>query len=81
MERLIVEWMVACDQPFTEVDRPEFRDMLTYAHHPSPTLKIPHCNAIKPHMMKMGDDCVEATKEMFTVSVFHFKYFVFQKEI
>ena len=41
-ERLITEWIVACDQPFNEVEKPEFCEMLTYAHHPSPTLKIPH---------------------------------------
>ncbi|KAF8874673.1 hypothetical protein BD779DRAFT_1406474, partial [Infundibulicybe gibba] len=39
-ERLLAEWMVACDQPFEEVDREEFRRLLTYAHHPAPTLHI-----------------------------------------
>ncbi|KAH9069429.1 hypothetical protein EDB83DRAFT_2518582 [Lactarius deliciosus] len=41
-EQLIAEWIVTCDQPFDKVDKPQFRDMLSYAHHPSPTLKIPH---------------------------------------
>src|ERR1700751_2882222 len=41
--------------------------MLTYSHHPSPNLKIPHCNAIKAHIMKMGYDAVEAMKRMFLV--------------
>jgi len=46
-EQLIAEWVVACNQPFEEVDKPEFWDMLAYAHHPSPSLKIPHQDAIK----------------------------------
>jgi hypothetical protein len=42
--------------------------MLTYAHHPSPTLKIPHRDAIRRRIMKMGEDSVELIKEMFAVS-------------
>jgi hypothetical protein len=67
-EQLIAEWIVTRDQPFEEVDRPEFRDMLTYAHHPAPNLKIPHRDAIRRRIMRMGDDCLESTKVMFAVS-------------
>lgn len=62
--------MVACDQPFEEVDRPEFRAMLSYAHHPAPTLKIPHCDTIKRRIMQMGKDTIESTKAMFKVHGF-----------
>ncbi|KAG0693873.1 hypothetical protein DFH29DRAFT_815918, partial [Suillus ampliporus] len=31
-EQLLAEWMVACDQPFEEVDRLEFRRLLEYTH-------------------------------------------------
>ena len=67
IEQLIAEWVVTCDQPF-EVDCPEFHNMLTYAHHPAPNLKIPHWDAIKCRIMKMGEDSVEAMKKMFAVS-------------
>jgi hypothetical protein len=43
--------------------------MLIYAHHPTPGLKIPHRDAIRRRIMKMGEDSVEATKEMFAVSI------------
>ncbi|KAF8869623.1 hypothetical protein BD779DRAFT_1456980 [Infundibulicybe gibba] len=66
-EQLLAEWMVACDQPFEEVDREEFRRLLTYAHHPAPTLHIPHSDAIKRRIMKIGKDTIEGTKEMFSV--------------
>ena len=67
-EQLIAEWIVTRDQPFEEVDRPEFRDMMTYAHHPAPNLKIPHHDTIRRRIMRMGDDCLESTKVMFAVS-------------
>ncbi|KAN0131304.1 Ribonuclease H-like domain containing protein [Lactarius tabidus] len=41
-EYLLAKWVVATDQPFDTVDQPEFRDLMTYAHHPLPSLKIPH---------------------------------------
>ncbi|KAF8817294.1 hypothetical protein BYT27DRAFT_7075018, partial [Phlegmacium glaucopus] len=66
-EQLIAEWIVACDQPFDKVEKPEFHEMLTYAHHPSPTLKIPHRDTIRRCIMQMGEDMVESTKNMFKV--------------
>ena len=66
-EGLLAKWIIATDQPFYTVDEPEFREMLTYAHHPSLELKIPHHDAIRRRVMKMGEDCTEATKDMFAV--------------
>ncbi|PBK59982.1 hypothetical protein ARMSODRAFT_1026991 [Armillaria solidipes] len=43
----LAEWIIAYDQPFEEVDRAEFCNMLLYAHHHSPEdLHIPHRDAI-----------------------------------
>ncbi|SJK99091.1 uncharacterized protein ARMOST_02377 [Armillaria ostoyae] len=65
-ERLLAEWLVACDQPFEEVDRPEFRNLLSYAHHHSlEDLHIPHRDAIRRQIMKMGEDSIEETRKMF----------------
>ena len=69
LKQLIVEWVVACDQPFKEVDQPEFQEMLIYAHHLAPDLKIPHQDAIKRRIMKMGEDSIESTREMFAISL------------
>lgn len=61
-EKLLAEWIIACDQPFEEVDRAELRDLLSYAHHHSPDeLHIPHRNAIQRQIMKMGEDGIEET--------------------
>lgn len=56
-------------QPFEQVDRPEFWELLTYAQHPAPDLKIPHRDAVRRHIMKMGEDSVESTKKMFEVRI------------
>ena len=63
----MAKWIVLCDQPFDEVDKPEFREMMNYAHHPTPDLKIPHRDAIRRRILKMGDDSIESTRQFFAV--------------
>jgi hypothetical protein len=63
---------VATDQPFYTVDDSEFCKFLSYAHHPLPSLKIPHRDAVKRRIMRMNDDTVTATKQMFHVSSLNF---------
>jgi hypothetical protein len=65
MNQLITEWVVDCDQPFDKVEKPEFNRMLYYAHQDE--LKIPGRNAVKRRVMKMGEDVVEETRQMFLV--------------
>ena len=55
-EQVLMEWVIACDQPFEEVERPEFVVMMNYTHHTGTPLKIPKRNGIKRRLMKMGDD-------------------------
>ena len=65
-----MEWVVACDQPFEEVERPEFVAMLNYTHHAGTSLKIPKRDGIKRRLMKMGDDTIEDVHKMFSVRSF-----------
>jgi hypothetical protein len=62
-----VEWVVACDLPFEEVERPEFRRLLEYTHMGSKPLDIPHRNSLKSRIMTMGEDTVEGIKKMVKV--------------
>ena len=63
-----MEWVIACDQPFEEVQRPEFIAMMNYMHHVVGTgLKIPKRNGIKRRLMKMGDDTIDDVRKMFLV--------------
>ena len=62
-----MEWVIACDQPFEEVQRPEFIAMMNYTHHSGTLLKIPKRNGIKRCLMKMGDDTIENVCRMFLV--------------
>ncbi|KAF5310636.1 hypothetical protein D9619_008095 [Psilocybe cf. subviscida] len=63
---LLASWIVACDQPFEEVDRPEFQDLLKYVHHSRASFTIPGRNAIRRRIMKLGEVELAATKEMFS---------------
>ncbi|KAJ6472270.1 hypothetical protein DFH09DRAFT_954153, partial [Mycena vulgaris] len=65
---LLAEWIVACDQPFDEVEKPEFIRLMEYTHHGSTlNFKVPGRTAIRSRIMKMGEDTVEGTHKMFAV--------------
>jgi hypothetical protein len=67
-ERLLTDWIAVCNQPFDEVEKPEFRAVLEYTHLFSSTpLKIPGQTTIKKRIMKLGEDTVKATRKMFEV--------------
>jgi hypothetical protein len=66
-EQYLTEWIIACDQPFDEVEKPEFITMMNYAHQSGSPLKNLQCNVIKQHVMKMGEDTIEGVPEMFSV--------------
>ncbi len=65
-----MEWVVVCDQPFEEVERPEFIAMMNYTHHASTLLNIPGHNGIKWCLMKMGDNTIDGVRKMFLVHSF-----------
>lgn len=51
-----MEWLVASDQPFQEVERPQFRSLLEYVHHRAEELDVPSSSTMQRRVMKMGDD-------------------------
>jgi hypothetical protein len=61
--------MVAYDQPFEEVDHPEFRKLLEYTHF-RPSLHIPHRSAVRNRILKMGEDTVKGVQKMISVIAF-----------
>lgn len=69
-EQLLTNWVVVCDQPFDEVEKPKFWQLLEYMHL-RPSLHIPHHAAMKKRIMKMGEDTIEGVKKMIQVSI-HF---------
>lgn len=68
-EQVVTEWIVACDQPFDEVEKQEFITMMNFARHTGP-LKIPKREGIKRRVMKMGEEIIEGVREMFMVCCF-----------
>jgi DNA-binding LacI/PurR family transcriptional regulator len=70
-EIILAEWLVACDQPFDQVGHPAFRKLLNYVHAPArKPLSIPGRTTIRKRIMKLGQDSIESTKNMFKVSYF-----------
>jgi len=67
---LLTEWIVACDQPFDEVEKEEFVKLMTYARHPAPSVKLPSREGVKRCVMKMGEDTIDGIREMFSVRIF-----------
>ncbi|KAH9160626.1 hypothetical protein EDB89DRAFT_871052 [Lactarius sanguifluus] len=66
-EQLLTEWIIACDQPFDEVEKPEFIAMMNATHRAASggPLKIPKREGIKRRVMKMGEETIEGVREMF----------------
>ncbi|TFK33992.1 hypothetical protein BDQ12DRAFT_669813 [Crucibulum laeve] len=63
-EDLLAKWIVACDQLFDEVEKPELQALLDYVHHKP--VKIPGRTTIQTCIMKMGEDTVESVKDIFS---------------
>lgn len=53
------------DQPFDAVEKPEYVEMMQYAHHPAPTLKLSSRKTVKRRFMKMGKDTMDGIWQMF----------------
>jgi hypothetical protein len=64
---LLTEWIIACDQPFNEVEKPEFINMVQYAHHSKTKLNLPDRQGIQRRVMNMGESTIEGTQDMFKV--------------
>jgi hypothetical protein len=64
-EDLLAKWLIACDQPFDEVEKPEFNTFIEYTHQG--LLHIPGQMAIKHCIMKMGDETIQGIKDMVQV--------------
>ena len=58
--------MVACDQPFTEVENPEFIAAMGYGRTSS-KFTLPKKDGVRRQVMKLGEEIVEEMKAMFEV--------------
>jgi hypothetical protein len=67
-EELLTRWIIACDQPFDEVEKPEFIDMMKYGHHAVPDFNLPKREGVQRRVMKLGEKTINDIKELFAVS-------------
>jgi hypothetical protein len=58
--------MVACDQPFEEVERPEFIAAMSYGRSSS-KFTLPKRDGVRRRVMKLGDAAVQEIKDLFAV--------------
>ena len=70
-KHLLTEWIIACDQPFDEVEKEEFIKLMTYARHPASSVNLPSREGICHRVMKMGEDTIDGIREMFAVGDMH----------
>jgi hypothetical protein len=66
-ERLIAEWVAACDQPFDEVEKVEYRRMMQYAARGC-TARIPSADTVKRRIQDLGSNAVQDLKMMIAVN-------------
>ncbi|KAJ8515596.1 hypothetical protein ONZ45_g6994 [Pleurotus djamor] len=68
-DKLLAEWMVSCDQPFTEVDRPELRALIQYLFQTGgqeTEIRIPGHTTARKKIMKLGEDTIDEMVIMFS---------------
>lgn len=63
---MLIEWIFACDQPFDEVEKPEFVSMIEYNRDPT-KFSLPKKDGIRWRIMTLGENTIEDTKAMFVV--------------
>jgi hypothetical protein len=72
-EELLAKWVAACDQPFSAVEEPEFRDLLGYVHiHSGRVLRIPNPVTVQRRVLEMGVDVEQKLKDIFAVGLCHY---------
>ena len=57
---------MACDQPFDEVEKPEYIAMMEYCRDLN-KFSLPKQDGIRRRVMKLGEGTIEETRAMFTV--------------
>jgi hypothetical protein len=67
-ENLLVRWIAACDQPFEDVEKPEFKALLKYTRGASHQLQIPSATTVKRRIMDLGKQMEEELKTLIRVS-------------
>jgi hypothetical protein len=67
-ERRLIEWIITCDQPFDEVQKPEFIAIMEYGRDPK-TFSLPKRDGVRRRIMVLGKETIQKTKDMFAVCI------------
>ncbi|KAF8071963.1 hypothetical protein FPV67DRAFT_1412468, partial [Lyophyllum atratum] len=66
-EQLLIQWIAACDQPFEEVEKPEFIAMMEYGRDPT-KFSLPKKDGVRRRVMKLGEKTIAETRDLSAVS-------------
>ena len=64
-EGLLTCWIIACDQPFDEVEKLEFIEMMQYGHQAVLNFTLPKQEGVQWYVMKLGKKTIDDIKEIF----------------
>lgn len=64
--KYLIHWIVCCDQPFVEIERPELKDLLKLLR---PEIVIPSADTVKNDIMKIFKDEHLRLKDMLQVRI------------
>lgn len=63
----IIRWVIVSNQPFTEIENEEFRDMMGYARR-SLAVKMPKADSLKSKVMVYSEEMRNNLKKLLAVS-------------
>jgi hypothetical protein len=65
---LLVKWIIVSDAAFTEVERPEFIDLLQYTYNGVDSLHVPSSGSIKNRTLQLFEKTTLDLNRLFAVS-------------
>jgi hypothetical protein len=66
---MLVKYIVVSNNPFSEVEVPEFAELMQYTYTGPGKLNMPSARTIRQRVLDLSGDIMKEIKEMFSVSL------------
>jgi hypothetical protein len=66
-EEKLIDYIIASNQPFTEVESEEFIDFIQYTHQNTTNLKLPSATTVQRRVFKMSEKTIDELRAVFKV--------------
>jgi hypothetical protein len=67
---LLVKWIIVSDTAFTEVERPEFVELLQHTYNGVESLRVPSAGTVKNCTLQLSEKTTQDLKQLFAVSCY-----------